>query len=485
MVLVAILVFTVPSSAEKGPLVNRFRPSEVLAATQQQSSAITWINETQAGGPPMLAGQAMVYDQGVDRFYMFGGQPLYRTSSQLWELDPQSYAWSLVTPPSQAPPDRADATLVDIGPTPTRPKQDFILLFGGWYNSSVGIVGRYSDTWYYFPTNNTWRQVSTSAAPPPLSDAAGSFDPESNTVIIYGGYNGTYYSATWTYSVENSSWYRTPVRSSVNPPPLADARMQFDSLDGIFVMFGGNNDLDRSEPYNHNNETWTFNMTSLGWRHLETHGIPPSRDYGYMAYDRDYDVFLLFGGYGEGIALSDTWLYSYPTDTWARLRPLDSPSPRFAGGIAYSPETQSFALYGGGFNNSDLRDTWAFRYSPQPVLRISSTATSFVAGGPIGFGYQISGNSTDIEYSVWTFGDGSSATGRTPVHSFVTPGRYIVSLSVTDVLGETFDTYMTVSVSSSEPLTSILEIGLLAVGAVLVAMMVTSYRKRAGRKSHR
>src|SRR5256885_5282891 len=35
----------------------------------------------------------------------------------------------------------------------------------------------------------------------------------------------------------------------------------------------------------------------------------------------------------------------------------------------------------------------------------------------------------------WTFGDGQSASGATPMHLYTTPGTYTVTLTVTDARG--------------------------------------------------
>jgi len=47
----------------------------------------------------------------------------------------------------------------------------------------------------------------------------------------------------------------------------------------------------------------------------------------------------------------------------------------------------------------------------------------------------------------WSFGDGATATGATPAHSYDSPGQYDVTLTVTDDAGATAQTTQTISVS--------------------------------------
>jgi len=78
----------------------------------------------------------------------------------------------------------------------------------------------------------------------------------------------------------------------------------------------------------------------------------------------------------------------------------------------------------------------SFSYSPSsplPLLPVQFTANA--AGGSQPYGYS------------WNFGDGWTATGATVSHSYLLPGTYTVTLTVTDANGQTTTASMTVNVS--------------------------------------
>ena len=54
----------------------------------------------------------------------------------------------------------------------------------------------------------------------------------------------------------------------------------------------------------------------------------------------------------------------------------------------------------------------------------------------------------------WSFGDGATGTGVTPVHMFTTPGDYVVTLTVTDSFGLTDQTTTTIPVTNLFPIAS-------------------------------
>lgn len=86
----------------------------------------------------------------------------------------------------------------------------------------------------------------------------------------------------------------------------------------------------------------------------------------------------------------------------------------------------------------------------KPVAAFTATPTSTCVGTPIPFTITSPSIST-VATAFWDFGDGSTSTSLTPVHSYSAPGWYTVQLVITDVNGCTDDTIRTSFIYISKP----------------------------------
>ncbi|MBK8329885.1 MAG: PKD domain-containing protein [Bacteroidetes bacterium] len=72
----------------------------------------------------------------------------------------------------------------------------------------------------------------------------------------------------------------------------------------------------------------------------------------------------------------------------------------------------------------------SFFRTPVPKASFYAMNTSFCDSGTVAF----SNNSFDTDLYQWDFGDGFTSTDSTPVHTYTSPGNYVVSLIGTDTL---------------------------------------------------
>ncbi|PSP37296.1 hypothetical protein BRC71_09945 [Halobacteriales archaeon QH_7_65_31] len=125
-------------------------------------------------------------------------------------------------------------------------------------------------------------------------------------------------------------------------------------------------------------------------------------------------------------------------------------------------------VFNGVTNPSDA-GTENVQYTINPTSGDDTTSTSYEVNSPptADFDYDPSSPTTDdtvsfdgslssdsdgsIDSYEWDFGDGTTATGQTPTHSYDDDGSYTVSLIVTDDDGATDSTTQTISVSNAPP----------------------------------
>jgi hypothetical protein len=114
-----------------------------------------------------------------------------------------------------------------------------------------------------------------------------------------------------------------------------------------------------------------------------------------VADDAARNNVLLFGGFGGGTELGDTWTWD-GTD-WTQRSPADAPSRRYSAGTAYDAARGRVVLFGGGTNCCGvLGDTWAWdgtEWTQQPAGSIALTPRS----GPPG---------TVVQVQAWGFAAG-------------------------------------------------------------------------------
>jgi len=133
------------------------------------------------------------------------------------------------------------------------------------------------------------------------------------------------------------------------------------------------------------------------------------------------------------------------------------------GGLTASATTTATVSSGGGTN--------------QAPIAVPNGPYSGVVGTPVSFDATGSHDpdGTIATYS-WDFGDGSSASGAAPTHSFATTGTFTVTLTVTDNQGATGSASTTATItsgSSSTPFTWSSDFGSVDPADSLVALTIT------------
>lgn len=167
-----------------------------------------------------------------------------------------------------------------------------------------------------------------------------------------------------------------------SPPGARDqAAMAYDPLLREVILFGGYNFT-----YFDYNDTWAYHAGV--WTDLTPNLTvsPPARWSPSLAYDPALKGVLLFGGRTFTKYFNDTWLYN--STGWHRMAPPHAPAPRSAAGLAWDPLRHEMILYGGWIGNlyphptTYFSDTWALHGHQWTNLTASLSATPGARGWP-------------------------------------------------------------------------------------------------------
>jgi N-acetylneuraminic acid mutarotase len=208
-------------------------------------------------------------------------------------------------------------------------------------------------TWAFDPATATWGQLQTDA--PPAHGSRMVYDSGSDRLVAFGGDEfGPLVDTTSVYDLETNTW--TEMDPATSPSPRSYFAMAYDDESDRVILFGG------SDAVGPLGDTWAYDVDTDSWTRLARGGGPEPRVYTAMAYDRETDRVILFGGVRgtEESPLDDTWAFDLETKTWTQLD-AEGPSARGWHVMAADAETGAIVLFGGGPSREACTDeTWIF-----------------------------------------------------------------------------------------------------------------------------
>jgi hypothetical protein len=142
--------------------------------------------------------------------------------------------------------------------------------------------------------------------------------------------------------------------------------------------------------------------------------------------------------------------HSTPSGSWTSPEPVGEAAPGSAPALGVDGVGDAVAVFPlGNVNPTDLRAR-ALDVAGPSVTGVTAPATA-TAGQSASF----SATATDVWSAVtsyaWSFGDGATASGASPTHTYATPGTYPVSLTVTDAVGNSTTRTATTTVAAPVP----------------------------------
>lgn len=141
----------------------------------------------------------------------------------------------------------------------------------------------------------------------------------------------------------------TPAASAAYAPiARSSASMTWDPTSQTILMYGGDSNAGPSNAMDAWDGTAWKKVTALG---------PRARDDGLFVADPDRGVVILSGGRSGQTVLTDTW--EWDGTAWKDVT-AHGPSPRAHAAAAYDPTSKRMILYGGVDDAGTRYDTWAW-----------------------------------------------------------------------------------------------------------------------------
>ncbi|MDI6808237.1 MAG: kelch repeat-containing protein [Candidatus Eisenbacteria bacterium] len=279
----------------------------------------------------------LTFAQGMSKAILFGGWNGSTLLDDVWSLDPVSGAWKRLFCGGAIPGRRSHGTIYD-------PDSNRVIVFGGFRGTYL------NDVWALDLNSQSWRELLPSGTlPPARSNHAVVYDTERKRLITFGGFGGTILGNVWALDLGSLTWKKL-VATGDAPPPLFGCSAVWDPLEGRVLVFGGD---DGTSP---GNDIWSLDTETLSWHRIIARGtLPEARSTHTAIFDLVHGKMLVAGGFGSWY-LNDVWSFDVKRLTWQEISP--SPLPMCAdAAFVYDPLREQALLFG-GWNGAFLDDTW-------------------------------------------------------------------------------------------------------------------------------
>lgn len=427
-------------------------------------SAGSWTNltPTMSTSPPARWGAVSLFDSADGFVLLFGGRNSTALLGDTWEF--HAGVWGPAPDlKGIAPSPRAFASVA------ADPKTGGVLLFGGVTPSGTSL----GDTWLF--SGGHWKDLTSSltTSPPPRHSAAFATDPTRSSAILFGGSGdcGGFCGDTWSFS--NGQWSNISAQFQGTPPGRSQGALVYDPDLQSLILFGGDTQVAL-------NDTWAY--SSARWSNLTaTVAQAPGPRFGFgAAFDASDSFVLIVGGSTDHRTFNGTWAFLAPislsaTPSPAEVRPgaVVNFTSTVHGGLL--PYTVTWSFGDGSASVAGL--TVEHAYPTAGVYRVSAVAqdsrgsqvtTSFqvlVTGQPLSVHLTSTPGSVPLgsavtfdaiagggipPYSYSWQGLPTGCTGSSAAILTCAPraeGHYSVSVTITDAIGNMATTSLSVSVT--------------------------------------
>jgi hypothetical protein len=342
----------------------------LLGTVVGSAHGLQWIELSPTGGPPTPRDRhTAVYDPVSNRMIVFGGRDSgFNALDDVWILThPNGLGgtpeWTKLSPTGDAPGKRILHSAV------YNPLSNRMIVFGGRDETNTTVS---ADVWVLEHANGldgtpNWIMLSPTGGPPDQRYRhAAVYDVSTDRMIIFGGAGAPYKNDVWVLEQADGlggspNW--TELSPTGGPPPgRSSMGATYDPTSNRLTVFGGFN-------FGLLNDVWVLDHANgLGgtgnWTELSPTGEPPTARTEHTAvYDPQTNGMLVFAGDDNSGPLDELWLLSNAnglggTPNWMLLSPTGGPPPERILHSAVFDENGNRMTVFGGIGEDRLNDVW-------------------------------------------------------------------------------------------------------------------------------
>jgi len=226
-----------------------------------------WEEITPAISPSARSDMGMAYDVENGMMILFGGmcqENQHALCDDTWIFNPETNIWEEIKPLSSPLVSYGHALLMD-------PVHKQAVMLGGHQsiikNGQITSVGYSDQLWRYRFNENRWQALQHVVKPTARYWQMATYDSLSQLLVIFGGHNSQgHLNDTWLYDLQGDTWKRVILESA--PTARVNAAMTYDPIHDVIILFGG---LD--EDFTELRDTWFFTVKdNVGeWILVEAH----------------------------------------------------------------------------------------------------------------------------------------------------------------------------------------------------------------------
>lgn len=310
---------------------------------QDRAAGLRWERVSVTGpGPSARKDATLVYASTSNSLLLFGGRQGGRGLSDLWSFSLETGLWSQIAAATAPALRWGHVAVFD-------DQRRQMVVFSG-----QGPDGFFNDTWAFDMASQRWRETTpTGDKPTARYGSCVGYDSERDRLYISHGFASSgRFDDTWAFDLKAQRWSDVSP-TGVRPIERCLHQCAFDPESRSLLLYGGQSNVTPIL-----GDLWRYDSSAKIWMEIPADGEKPlPRFFSSLVGDPSSQRFLLFGGVTADGRKNDLWSYGQRAG-WAKPGVSGiGPEARSNHAGAFVPATRSLYVFG-GTAEAELGDLW-------------------------------------------------------------------------------------------------------------------------------